>query len=500
MGAYYQYLVAFAAGVGGLLFGYEIGVIGQVISMDSFSSFFGYRYLAANGDYKDCTGDDYPASCSSLAEDTTGWVTFTFLIGCVGGALVSSMMADGIGRKFSILIGGFFFTLGAALQTSANGLSLLYPGRVVGGVGVGIMSMSVPLYISETSPTAMRGRLTTVYQLMITIGIFIATAINSIIISTVDNTSATEWRLALGMQMVPGVILLFIMFFMPYSPRWLINRDRDAEALTILARLRNASESDAAVAAEFKDIRDSVHAEREIGEASWSELMAPGIGKRVFLGFFLQFFQQWTGMNVILYYQSDLFARMGIDKKAASIPFTLANDFINFIATFPGMYLIERVGRRPLLIIGGVIMGTSLCIITLFVGLSSQTPGLPWAAIVFVFIFTIGFASTWGPIVWTYQSEIFPMRVRAKGTGIATMSNWIWNAVIAKVSPKMIARINFYQYLVYAAACFIMAVFTFVFVPETMGKSLEEMDEIFGSPTHARKSIEKGEKAIVTSA
>ncbi|KAL2913956.1 hypothetical protein HK105_206547 [Polyrhizophydium stewartii] len=491
MGAYYGYLVAFASGVGGLLFGYEIGVIGQVLSMDSFSSFFGYRYRAADGSYKDCTGDNYPAACSSLAEDTTGWITFTFLIGCVGGALVSSMMADGIGRKFSILFGGVLFTVGGALQSSANGLSLFYPGRVVSGIGVGIMSMSVPLYISETSPTKIRGFLTTIYQLMITIGIFIASVINSIIISTVDNSSATEWRLALGIQIVPGAILFLIMLFMPFSPRWLANRDRDEEAIKTLAHLRNLPVGDAVLKAEFKEIKDSVLAERQIGEASWSELLAPGIGKRVFLGVMLQFFQQWTGINVILYYQSDLFARMGVDKKSADIPFTLANNFINFIATFPGMYLVERAGRRQLLIVGGIIMGVAHCLICLFVGLSSQVAALSWLAIVSVFIFVIGFASSWGPIVWTYQSEIFPMRVRSKGTGVSTMSNWVWNAVIAKITPKIIARINFYNYLVFAAACFIMSAFTYVFVPETMGKSLEEMDEIFGAPSRTRKDAEK---------
>nr|KAJ3420055.1 hypothetical protein HK105_006159 [Polyrhizophydium stewartii] len=498
MGAYYQTLVAFAAGVGGLLFGYEIGVIRQVLSMNSFAAYFGYRYKNAAGDYKDCTPDEYFTGCTSYAEDTTGWVTFTFLIGCVGGALIVSMMADALGRKYSILLGGLLFTIGGVLQSVANGLGVFYPGRVVGGIGVGIMSMSVPLYISETSPTAIRGRLTTVYQLMITIGIFIASVINSIIITVVDNASDTEWRLALGVQIVPGALLLLIMFFMPFSPRWLINRDRDAEALTILARLRNLPESDPAVAAEFKDIRDSVHEEREIGQASWPELFAPGIGKRTFLGFFLQFFQQWTGINVILYYQSDLFARMGIDKKAADIPFTLANNFINFVATFPGMYLIERVGRRKLLIWGGIMMGVAHCLVCLFFGLSQQTSALSWLAIVSVYIFLFGFASTWGPIVWTYQSEIFPMRVRAKGTGVATMSNWTWNAVIAKITPKIIARINFYNYLVFAAACFIMAAFTYVFVPETMGKSLEEMDEIFGAPAGATKK--DGDKAIVVSA
>ncbi|KAJ3279524.1 hypothetical protein HK104_001392 [Borealophlyctis nickersoniae] len=497
MGAFYNILVAFGAAMGGFLFGYEIGVISQVLSMESFGLRFGLLTRDASGKVVDAADKD----------DMTGWVTFTFLFGCIIGAAAVSFLSDRFGRKRSLLIGGTFFLIGCAMQTAAGEIGLLYAGRLVGGMGIGVLSQVVPVYISETSPAGIRGRLTTIYQLMITIGIFIASCINSGIINSSLVGSDAEWRWALAVQMFPGFFLIGINAFMPYSPRWLMNKNRDAEAINAIAKLRNADPNSEIVQHEYHEIKNSIAVERQIGTASWSELKITGIFNRVLIGITLQFFQQWTGINVILYYQNELVEKMGFSKEDSATAFNLAINAINMVSTLPGMYLVERVGRRKLLLWGAIGMGLAQYVVTLALGLakSTDTPKLAWLAIVAVFVFEINFASTWGPMVWTYQSEIYPMRIRSKATSCATMSNWTWNAVISKIAPLINKKAEHFTYLLWGSMSLFGFVFTYFCVPETMGKTLEDMDDLFGytqgktaTPSQAVEDVsvaEPGKKA-----
>lgn len=479
----YMWLVAFAAGVGGLCFGYEIGVIGQVLPMNKFGAKFGYL----DPNVKDKDGNY--AQIDAVYADLTAWIASTFTIGCFFGALFASYIADKFSRRYSILAGGLLFTLGGLLQAFSENLAMLLVGRFISGVSIGFASMSVPLYISESAPTYIRGTLITVYQLMITIGIFIATCVNTAIIVALKDTD-TEWRLALGVQTIPGILLTILMFFMPFSPRWLMYKHRDAEALNVLSKVRGEDINSAEVQAEYNHIKESIAAEEAVGEAGWNELFMKGIFNRVVIGFLLQFFQQWTGINVILYYGSILFNGVGFTKEQTNIALPIANAFINIIGTFPGMYLIERVGRKKLMVYGGFGMAASHLLVCLFYGLNRANPGpVGWGAIIFVYCFILFFSSTWGPVVWVYQSEIFPLRVRAKGTAVSTMSNWGWNAVVGNTAPRLFQPkvLDFYTYLIYGGTCIIMALYVLFAVPETMGRSLEDMDEIFGTPGTGEK-------------
>ncbi|KAJ3104177.1 hypothetical protein HDU96_009009, partial [Phlyctochytrium bullatum] len=224
----YTWVVAFAAGMGGLLFGYEIGVIGQVLGFKSFQRDFGTEgKILVNGveiENPDKEGRD-------------ALITSTFLFGCIGGAFICSFMADMIGRKLSIIIGGTLFAIGGVVQAIASTLAPLYIGRVISGLSIGVLSMVVPLYIAETAPPQIRGRLTTVYQLLITFGIFVANCINAAIYVSNDKSSSTMWRLALGMQVLPAALLVVAVFFIPKSPRWLAEKDRHEEAQAVIAKL-----------------------------------------------------------------------------------------------------------------------------------------------------------------------------------------------------------------------------------------------------------------------
>ncbi|KAJ3221401.1 hypothetical protein HK099_003548 [Clydaea vesicula] len=423
-----------------------------------------------------------------MVEDTLeaptlkGNITSFFLIGCAVGAVLVSFMADKLGRKKSIIIGGILFSLGGLGQALSPSLVwFFYLTRIISGVGIGILSMVVPLYISETAPTDVRGRMISVQQLMITIGIFVAALINTAI-RAAQQGSETEWRLSLGMQVIPGGILILMMSFMPNSPRWLEDNNKSEAALVTLAKIRSQSTTSPAVASEYNEIREGVEYERQIGSATILELLKPGIINRILIACTLQFFQQWTGINVILYYASDLFKGMGFDYATASTKLNIINAAINIVGTFPGMYLIERIGRRRLLIFGGLGMGISHYMVCLFIGLSKGgNSSYSFGAVIFVYIFILFFSSTWGPVVWVYQSEIFPQRIRAKGTGIATFVNWTMNAIIAKATPLIIAAIDFKLYIIFGTTGITMAAFCIAFVPETMGKSLEEMETLFGS-------------------
>ncbi|KAJ3128482.1 hypothetical protein HK098_004377 [Nowakowskiella sp. JEL0407] len=478
----YQWLIAFAAGMGGLCFGYEIGVIGQVLPMADFGYTFGYFDKDGN----------VPPGTENSKSNLEAWITTSFTIGCFFGAIFASRLADILSRRWSIFVAGCLFFVGGILQSTATGLAQLIIGRVISGVSIGFASMTVPLYISEISATDIRGAMIAVYQLMITIGIFIATAVNSGIILSYKS-QPIEWKLALGIQVVPGVILTLLVLLLPFSPRWLMMRDREAEALAVLKKLNPGDDYEAKVNSEYQHIKDSVVLERKIGEGTWAEVFGKGIRNRVLIGFLLQFFQQWTGINIILYYGPTIFQGVGFSDDQRSIALPLANAAINIIGTLPGMYWIDKYGRRTLLFWGAIVMGVSHSLVCLFFGLSLSNPSLGWGAIIFVYVFILGFSSTWGPIAWVYQSEIFPLRVRARGTGIATMSNWGWNAIVGNTAIRFFDKnvLYFYSYIIYAAACFIMAVYVWFFVPETMHKSIEDMDEIFGAPEKVAEATEE---------
>lgn len=468
----YAYLVAFAAAMGGLLFGYEIGVIAQTLTMDSFGLFLGILYMEE---------DEYGLFMVNSADSRslTGSVAFLFLLGCAIGAIFVSWLADVWGRKKSIVMAGMVFLIGGMLQSTSSERSMFFAGRVIGGFSIGILSMCAPLYISEASPSEERGRMVTIQQLMITSGVLIASCVNAVIIKTIQGD--LEWRLALGLQCVPAFILVCCTMFMPESPRWLAGKDRNGECLTVLSRLRALPISHAAIQEEYQEIVDGVLFERSIGDGSWSEVIAPGILGRTVRVMMIQLFQQWSGINVILYYQGSLLIGMGLDKEAATIPFTIANNFINAVATFPGMYFIERIGRRKLLLMGGIGIGISHCLVCIFIRMGdSGIRSCYYLAIGSVYLFIFSYASTWGPIAWVYQSEVFPLRVRSKGTGMATLSNWSNNALISFLTPLYFEPMGANMYLIFSALGFVMACFVYFFVPETMGKTLEEMDEVFG--------------------
>lgn len=492
----FVYLCAAFSAVGGLLFGYDIGVISGVLTMPYFREKF------PSGPAKE------------------GSIVSSFLAGCFAGALISGYSADKLGRRLSILIGSLTFTVGGILQATSETFAQLYAGRVVSGISIGILSMMVPLYQSEISPKEIRGRLVSLQQWSITIGIAVSFWIDY---ATGKLDSPQQWRIPLWLQCAPALILASGIMFLPPSPRWLMDRDRDDEALTVLAKLRsNGDTSDPEAISEYNEIKSNVQFERENAAKSYLELLKVGpenIRRRILLGVFIQIFQQLTGINAIMYYAPQIFTNAGLASNSSKLLATGVNGIINMLSTIPAILWIDRWGRRPTLISGGIMM--ALCMITIgsvlgvhgtkyydndlgknFVKLDSNASS--YSIIALIYLFVASFAYSWGPCGWIYPAEIYPLRIRGKALSITTAANWLFNFIVGQVTPSLLNSITWGTYVMFGSYCIIMSVSIFLFFPETKGKSLEEMDQLFGNISLERSlppsTLEKGQAPTITQA
>ncbi|ORY31715.1 general substrate transporter [Neocallimastix californiae] len=461
----FQFLVALTASFGGLLFGYEVGVMNVVLVMDAFRIFF--KFHSWNADNK---------------ATLEGIITSSFVLGALCGALMATYLGEKYGRQRTIMIGACIFTCGAIIQgLSARSWIMIAIGRLITGLSIGCNGVLCPTYISEVAPAKIRGTLSSCYQLMTTFGIIVAAIINSIVWYYTNSSpeglvANFEWRFALLFQIIPGLGLAILMSFLPKSPRWLCSKDRDEEAVEVLAKLNAASTSDELVQSELKAIQEDVAATRAAGSSSFGELFSPVIRRRTFITFLMQLFQQWTGINVIMYYQSQIYDEIGFSKFMSTVVLPIINNFVNFVSTFPGMWGIEKLGRKTLLVVGALMMmvfhiSTWAC--------STQTHnGKLWQylAVASVFLFVFSFAWTWGPVPWVYQAEVFPLRVRVKGSAVGTVSNFLNNWIIAFVGPALMKAWSTRTFLLFAAACLLAWIYSQFYVIECKGLSIDEMD------------------------
>lgn len=469
------YAVGSFAAIGGLVFGFDVGNISGVLQMESFRDYFAGK------------GKDFDPNVK-------GTVVSILTAGCFFGALLAGFFTERLGRKWTIFLGAMIFNFGATLQCAATSLSMLMAGRFFAGYGVGKLSMSVPLYQSEISPKEVRGRLVATQQLAITLGIALSFWINYACSETL--TGNHMWRTALGIQLMPGLFLALGIIFMPYSPRWLMNRDRDEEAIRVLARVYSKGDiTSPVVDREYSEMKESISFERANKVKDWKELFRGSIRRRLMIGISIQVFQQLTGINSIMYYAPAMFEQAGLTGTSAQLLATGIQGIINFLATIPAVLFIDRWGRRLTLISGAAIVAFSMLCVGFILaahsnvivsgeGISSlevTSQGASYASIFFIYLFIVGFAYSWGPCGWIYPSEIFPLRIRSEAVSITSSANWLFNFAVAQLSPLIMSKITWGIYLIFGFMGIIMGVSVFLFYPETKGRSLEEMDEIFES-------------------
>ncbi|KAL2838068.1 general substrate transporter [Aspergillus pseudodeflectus] len=496
--------VASFSTLGGLLFGYDQGVVSGVITMESFAARFP-RIFSDSG-FK-------------------GWFVSTLLLAAWLGSLVNGPVADRLGRKLSINLAVVIFVIGSVFQCIAANLPMIFAGRAVAGFAVGMLTMVVPLYISEVSIPEIRGGLVVVQQLSVTLGILISYWIDygsnyiggshcAPDVPYADGTSFDpytdvppggctgqsniSWRLPLGLQIAPAVILGVGMLFFPDSPRWLLMKERDDEALSALSRLRRQARNSLPLQNEYLEIRASIMLENTFAREHFPNLSGVKLHaaqylsflttwsrfKRLAIGCCVMFFQQFMGCNAIIYYAPTIFGQLGLDGNTTSLLATGVYGIVNCLSTLPALFFIDKVGRRVLLMAGATGTCISLVIVGAIVGaygsslVDNKSAG--WAGIAFIYIYDINFSYSFAPIGWVLPSEIFNLSIRSKAISITTSATWMCNFIIGLVTPDMLESITWGTYIFFAAFCLIALAFTFFFIPETRGKTLEDMDLIFG--------------------
>ncbi|OAP64129.1 hypothetical protein AYL99_00101 [Fonsecaea erecta] len=483
------FLIACFACIGGLLYGYNQGVFSGVLTMNSFN-----RHM---GDY-------------TTDQSKKGWLTSILELGAWTGTLYSGFLAEIISRKYAIVVNTCVFIIGVVVQCTAvqAGHSAILGGRFIVGMGVGSLSMIVPMYVAECSPPELRGLLIGVQQFAIEFGIMVSFWIDygtNYIGGTGDSQSEAAWLVPLALQLFPALILLVGMIWMPFTPRWLVHHGREEEARRTLATLRSLPVDHQLIDLEFLEIKAQSMFEKRTVQANFphlSEMTAINTIKlqfvaiaslfktmpmfrRVIVATVTMFFQQWTGINAVLYYAPQIFASLGLSSNTTSLLATGVVGIAMFLATIPSILYIDRIGRRPALALGALGMGLCHFIIAvIFAKNQHQWPthhAAGWAAIVMVWLFVIHFGWSWGPCAWIVVAEVWPLSARPYGIALGASSNWMNNFIVGQVTPDMITGITYGTFILFGVLITMGAGFIWFFVPETKQLSLEEMDLVFGS-------------------
>ncbi|NMM53502.1 sugar porter family MFS transporter [Paenibacillus aquistagni] len=442
----YVTLVSIVAALGGLLFGFDTAVVSGAI-----------------GFMKEKFG---------LNEFQVGWAVSSLIVGCILGAALTGIIADKFGRKKVLIAAALLFiigTLGSAIPSTFSGYIIA---RMIGGLGIGITSTLCPLYNAEIAPAKYRGRLVALNQLAVVTGIFVVYFVNMGIAGMGDHAWGVEnaWRWMFGVGVIPGVLFLVLLFFVPESPRWLITQGRPADSLPILVKIHGEE----LARQEVLDIKESFKEK----QGSLRDLFKPGLRLALIVGVMLAVLQQVTGINAVMYYAPEIFKQAGAGTNGALVQ-TIMVGFINFIFTILALWLIDRVGRKALLLIGSSLMAVCLLVIG-FAFQTGHTSGL--LILISILVYVAAFAISLGPVVWVIMSEIFPNHIRGKATAIASMMLWLADYVVSQSFPPLLSSagpaITFWIFGVLALFTFL---FTWRVVPETKGKSLEEIEEMWSA-------------------
>jgi sugar porter (SP) family MFS transporter len=441
-------VVAVIAAVAGILFGFDTGVISGAI-------------LFINEEF-------------SLTSVTTEVAVSAVLMGAIIGALFGGPLSDRVGRRSSILAASLIFIAGTFVVVLSPVFAIFIIGRILIGIAIGIASFVAPLYISEIAPEHIRGALVSLNQLLITVGILIAYGVNYYFAASGD------WRAMFLAGIIPGTVLLIGMFLMPRSPRWLVFMNRSADAAAVLKKIRGTAD----VSDELGEIERSVRTE---GAGTWSDLIAPGVRLPLLLGVGLAILQQATGINTVIYYAPTIFQFAGLAEATASIAATVGIGVVNVLVTLIAIWLVDRAGRRPLLLWS--LAGMGLAMLILGVGFALENSGAGVAAVSLgqitaasLILYVAAFALGLGPIFWLLMAEIYPLSVRGLAMSLATVTNWAANFIIAATFLSLVDLIGESGvFLLYAVVALFAWIFIFKLVPETKGLSLEQIEAYFRS-------------------
>ncbi|PSN68627.1 general substrate transporter [Corynespora cassiicola Philippines] len=451
-----RYGITASAGSCYLLFGYDQGVLGGLVTEPSFLSAIGYP------------------SASFL-----GTIVALYNIGCLAGCMVAALFGNGLGRKNTIMLGCLIMVVGGIIQTATYGAAQLIVGRLISGLGNGMNTSTIPVYVSECSPAKHRGRSIAIQLSVVIFGTVVAYWLDY---GTIKNlTGEVVWRFPIAFQNVFAIFTLITLPFLPETPRWLYSHGRMQEAVVVLARLQDTSEDDANVRMIEGEMAAALRLEQESVKFSFKDLVNDKTPikntRRLMLCFLIQFWQQFTGINVIAFYVTIVLeANVGLSRERSSLVAGCIQ-IAFWLGTFPPIFLLDKLGRRPVLMLGSVALLTAMAIFT--AGIAVNTKATANLALAMLFVYEISFGMSWNSIPWLYAPEITPMQLRHVGSAVATFSEWLWTFVIAQVTPHAIENAGWKFYLLFCIMIALNIPFTYFFFPETSGKTLEEIDYIF---------------------
>ncbi|KAK7219545.1 hypothetical protein V2G26_007548 [Clonostachys chloroleuca] len=490
-------VIALFASFGGFEYGYQQGVLGQSLVM--------YRFK-----------DNFPNVVASSS--ATGWLTSILQLGGILGSLSAGVLGEVISRKYTMFSACCWVILGSYLYCGAtyHNSSMLYAGRFFTGLGVGTFSGVGPLYNAELSAPELRGFLVSFYQFCTILGIMLSFWIgygSNNIGGFGENQSDLAWRLPSIIQGIPAVLLAGGIWWLPFSPRWLVKKGRNEEALKTLSYLRKLPEDHELVQVEYKEIQAECLFEQRAFAKSFPNLAAKEEGsvwtrefaqyydivrtkdnfKRVATAWLVMFWQQWSGIDAIIYYASNVFESLGLTGGTQALLATGVTGVVFFVSTLPAMAIIDKVGRKPMLYVGSVVMWISMVLAGIIVAKFQHDwvthAAAGWTAVAFIWVYVGAFGATWGPVSWTLVAEIFPLSIRSKGSSIGASSNWLNNFAVAFYVPPMFEKLEWGTYIFFAVFLAGSIVWIYFCLPETKGATLEEMDRVFGSHTGEEDAV-----------
>ena len=434
---HFVYLATAISALGGMLFGYDIGVISGAI-------------LFIKKEF-------------SLSPGMEEIVVSSVLLGSLIGAVAGGVLADRLGRRRLLIVTAIVFGLGAIGAALAPGTASLIAARVIAGAAIGIASFVAPLYISEIAPVAIRGKLVSINQVALTSGIVISYCIDYAF------AGSQAWRWMFAMAVIPAAAFGVGLLFIPNSPRWLAGRGRTDQARAVLKRIRAPEQ----VEGELNQIQQSVGQQK----GNWSELLSPFLRPAMIVGVGLAIAQQITGINTVIYYAPTIFKFAGLSSASVAILASVGVGVVNVVFTLVAMQLIDRVGRRPLLLASLAGMALGLTVLGLAFSLPQLSGSLGWIAVASLMVYVGSFAVGLGPVFWLILSEIYPLRIRGRAMSVGTVANWSANLIVA-LSFLTLTQVlgNAFTFWLYGVITIGAWLFAFFLVPETKGKTLEEIE------------------------
>ncbi|RKP26219.1 general substrate transporter [Syncephalis pseudoplumigaleata] len=457
-------LATISASFSGLYLGYDYGVIGGFFTLPISKEYFQWPNDTAKG-----------------------FIASSYVLGGLLSCMMGGYVVDIIGRRMALIITGGFALVGGLLQTVAVNLAMIYAGRFISGLAVGVANVAGPLYIAEIAPKRWRGALGYAIEYSIGVGIVFA-AVVSYGVYFIEGQAS--FRVLLAMQMVPAFFVAVGMWLSPASPRWLLYKGRSEEARHSLARLHGLPVDSAQVSEELAAIQKATEVDHQSAQSEWRSLIEDGMWRRLLIACGAGALMQLSGINALIYYSPDIFRMAGITEVTKQLALSIATSVANLVGASVGIAIVDRYGRRTILVSGGLLMGISLVVISILIGIHGNGEELETAVgygvLAMECLYMTAFAFSWAAIVWIYVAEIFPQHVRGKALTIAFIMSWICNFCVSQITPLLLTSIGWGTFAILGGICILGSVWEYFVFPETKQKSFEQIDAMFRERHHRK--------------